>query len=134
MTRTPSTSVDVFGRAVQHVKYGLPSYLSDAVVKDLAERDRIGRRTYGVPLMSHNGRDPLIDLYEELLDALVYSTQWDAERGRATKGEITTELIVLVGEVANRILLREGSNGILANREPQPLPEVVYTGGTNGTD
>lgn len=82
--------------------------------------------------MSHNGRDPLIDLYEELLDALVYSVQDDAEWGRPTKGEITGQILFLTGEVARRILMRGGRGGILAHRKPQPMPEVVYTGGSNG--
>ena len=36
-------------------------------------RDCLGRQRYGVPLTPHNGRDTLRDLYEELLDAAVYT-------------------------------------------------------------
>jgi hypothetical protein len=39
---------------------------------DLRARDEKGRTTYGTELISHDGRDTLRDLYEELLDAAVY--------------------------------------------------------------
>jgi hypothetical protein len=38
----------------------------------MAARDRIGRERYGVPLATLNGRNHLIDAYQEQLDALVY--------------------------------------------------------------
>ncbi|MDP5253349.1 MULTISPECIES: hypothetical protein [unclassified Vibrio] len=45
------------------------------VMKDLTDRLAKGMDTYGVPLMSNNGRDALKDLYEELLDAACYVKQ-----------------------------------------------------------
>lgn len=50
------------------------------VVRDMVERDRVGRERYGVPLRAFNGRDGLRDLYEELLDAVVYLRQVLEER------------------------------------------------------
>lgn len=47
----------------------------DLVVADMQARDAEGRRKYGVPLQPHNGRDALVDLYQELLDAVVYIRQ-----------------------------------------------------------
>jgi len=44
----------------------------DLVMKDIATRDRHGFEKYGVRLQPFNGRDTLRDLYEELLDAVVY--------------------------------------------------------------
>ncbi len=52
----------------------------DLVVADMSARDKEGRRKYGVPLQPHNGRDVLIDLYQELLDAVVYARQAIFER------------------------------------------------------
>ncbi len=52
----------------------------DLVLADMAARDAEGRRKYGVPLQPHNGRDPLVDLYQELLDAVVYARQAIYER------------------------------------------------------
>jgi hypothetical protein len=50
------------------------------VLDDMESRDREGRRKYGVPLQPHNGRDTLIDLYQELLDAVVYTRTLIYER------------------------------------------------------
>jgi hypothetical protein len=53
----------------------------DALDADMAERDAIGRKRYGVPLTSGNGRDSLIDAYQECLDAVVYLRAWLDEHG-----------------------------------------------------
>ncbi len=44
----------------------------DLVVNDMAERDRIGEQKYGTRLQPHNGRDFLVDAYQESLDLGVY--------------------------------------------------------------
>jgi hypothetical protein len=38
----------------------------------MKDRDRIGREKYGTPLQPHNGRDSLVDAYQEALDLCVY--------------------------------------------------------------
>ena len=52
----------------------------DLVVADMQERDRIGRQRYGTPLQPGNGRDALVDAYQEALDLAVYLRQAIAER------------------------------------------------------
>ena len=42
------------------------------VIEDMKDRDRIGREKYGTPLQPHNGRDSLVDAYQEALDLCVY--------------------------------------------------------------
>jgi ribosomal protein L37E len=42
------------------------------VITDMRERDQVGRQRYGVPLTSGNGRNHLVDAYQELLDYVVY--------------------------------------------------------------
>ena len=42
------------------------------VVKDMEARRQFGIDKYGTPLQVGNGRNHLIDLYQELLDAVVY--------------------------------------------------------------
>ncbi len=42
------------------------------VVADMRERDRLGRERYGTPLTVNNGRDQLVDAYQEALDKAVY--------------------------------------------------------------
>jgi hypothetical protein len=44
----------------------------DLVHEDLDERAALGRATYGMNLMSDNGRDHLIDAYQEALDLCMY--------------------------------------------------------------
>jgi hypothetical protein len=44
----------------------------DLVKKNLDERRKKGIETYGVPLRAGNGRDMLIDAYEEALDLACY--------------------------------------------------------------
>ena len=50
------------------------------VIDDMKQRDSKGRSVYGTPLMSHNGRDALIDAYQEALDLAVYLRQEIQER------------------------------------------------------
>jgi len=52
----------------------------DLVMTDMRARDAEGRRKYGVPLQPHNGRDPLVDAYQEALDQAVYLRQAIYER------------------------------------------------------
>lgn len=50
------------------------------VVTDMIERMAIGMGKYDTPLMTNNGRDPLIDAYQEALDLCVYLRQAIEER------------------------------------------------------
>ena len=55
----------------------------ELVIDDMRERDHAGRAKYGVPLQAHNGRDALIDAYQEALDLCVYLRQLIEERNHA---------------------------------------------------
>lgn len=50
------------------------------VIKDMEDRDRLGRARYGIPLRPQNGRDALVDAYQEVLDLSVYLRQEIEER------------------------------------------------------
>lgn len=52
----------------------------DLVIADMHERDAVGRERYGTPLQPHNGRDALVDAYQEALDLVVYLRQAIEER------------------------------------------------------
>lgn len=52
----------------------------DLVMADIEQRDEFGLRKYGTRLQPGNGRDVLMDLYQELLDAVVYCRQAIYER------------------------------------------------------
>jgi hypothetical protein len=58
----------------------------ELVIADMRERDHSGRAKYGVPLQAGNGRDALVDAYQEALDLAVYLRQAIEERDdRATR-------------------------------------------------
>lgn len=52
----------------------------DLVIADMRERDSVGRQRYGTPLQANNGRDALVDAYQEALDLVVYLRQAIEER------------------------------------------------------
>lgn len=52
-----------------------------SALDDMHERDAIGVRKYGTRLQPNNGRDPLVDLYQELLDGAVYAANDAIEQG-----------------------------------------------------
>lgn len=52
----------------------------ELVIEDMAARDCVGRQRYGTPLQAHNGRDALVDAYQEALDLVVYLRQAIVER------------------------------------------------------
>lgn len=79
----------------------------DVVIADMRERDKLGEQRYGTRLQPHNGRDALVDLYQELLDATVYVRQEILERidwkARAEKAERErAELAAAVRLLADR--------------------------------
>lgn len=43
------------------------------VMRDIADRRQVGISRYGAALQTWNGRDNLLDLYEELLDGAIYA-------------------------------------------------------------
>lgn len=54
--------------------------IQDLVMKDLAERKAVGIKRYGTALQPHNGRDALLDAYEEAQDLCMYLRQAIYER------------------------------------------------------
>lgn len=53
------------------------------VVDDIVARARMGVARYGTPLRTFNGRDPLVDCYQEALDLVFYLKQHLMERESA---------------------------------------------------
>lgn len=60
--------------------------LIDLVLTDMHSRDAVGRARYGIPLTPGNGRDNLIDAYQECLDASVYLANELVEQGVGLDG------------------------------------------------
>lgn len=52
--------------------YDASERLVTLVKRDMAERHELGKKRYGTPLTADNGRDHLLDAYQEALDLVVY--------------------------------------------------------------
>lgn len=59
--------------------------IHDLVISDMADRKELGIQRYGTILQASNGRDHLIDAYQEVLDLAVY-LRAEIEKRRA-RGE-----------------------------------------------
>jgi hypothetical protein len=55
--------------------------VQQALINAIAARRELGIRKYGQPVMTHNGRNPLRDAWEEVIDLAVYLTQMMLEAG-----------------------------------------------------
>ncbi len=66
------------------------------VIKDMENREKLGIDRYGEPVQTFNGRDSLLDAYEEQLDKIVYLKQHMEELK-----ELGNELLIILEE-ANR--------------------------------
>jgi hypothetical protein len=60
-------------------------------MKDLKARSNMGRAKYGTRLKTNNGRDALMDAYQEILDALMYLKQEIMEREDPADGPLWKE-------------------------------------------
>ena len=82
-----------------------------ALLKDMTDRDAWGRSKYGVPLQPFNGRDALVDLYQEFLDAIVYTKQYEIENPNdPSLTSVYLMLKLLVYTVREKLLAREVAN------------------------
>lgn len=80
----------------------LPS-IQALVMQDLQSRTELGVQRYGTPLQPFNGRDALLDAYEEALDLATYLRQVRYER--ATIARTLREIASDVHEdLAGRIM------------------------------
>lgn len=67
---------------------------------DMKERHEVGVKRYGVPLRVWNGRDPVVDAYQEALDLVVYTQQ-----ARARLGGFSLTVRLSAGDIhARRVL------------------------------
>lgn len=58
--------------------------IHEQVIEDIKRRAEVGKQNYGTYLQANNGRDPLLDAYEEAQDLALYLKQAILER-EATK-------------------------------------------------
>lgn len=81
-----------------------------ALREDLFERSEMGTKKYGTPLRVHNGRDPLVDLYQELQDAIMYSAQCRLETGFDSGSNLFELLCQIASQVAGELDKRNGNS------------------------
>jgi hypothetical protein len=79
----------------------------ERIIGDMRERDRLGRERYGTPLTANNGRDHLIDAYQEVLDGSVYLRAEIEERPNPALTNLYNRVLLLI--VAMRSMLDERS-------------------------
>ncbi len=94
---------------------GLPVFLD--VIKDITERVKVGVERYGEPLKPHNGREALVDLYQELIDAVMYTRQRITEENEATDELVELRRLVESLELANAVLIDERDNAFKKTSE-----------------
>lgn len=66
--------------AKQPTPKGSGTPIIDLVIADLETRAKAGEKKYGEQLKAHNGRDSLLDAYQEALDLCMYLRQAIEER------------------------------------------------------
>jgi hypothetical protein len=113
----PSSAIEVLKKGVRGYA-GLPPRpeLHKAIVADMKERDKLGRDRYGTPLQACNGRDSIVDAYQEALDLRVYvenadlEGRFDDEEGNMTPTGLLLMNIIdgLLVELRGRMTGKEG--------------------------
>ena len=76
--------------------------IQDMVIADIERRKKIGMERYGTLLQPHNGRDALLDAYEEELDKIQYMKQWIVERDDHRAEGAAAEREKIVGYLRHR--------------------------------
>lgn len=68
--------VEVWASAIADLKpQAVAGSVAVLLLEDMVARDTDGRKKHGVPLTAHNGRDAMLDAYQEQLDAVAYFHQ-----------------------------------------------------------
>lgn len=85
----------------QPTPHGKGPAIAALVCADIMARNELGVKKYGEALRAHNGRDALVDLYQELLDGAQYLRQELEER------HVRPSLIPLLQRVCTYIESKE---------------------------
>lgn len=92
--------------------------VQDQVIADIEERKKVGIQRYGTVLQPFNDRNPMQDLYEELLDGAMYAKQNMIER--ETIAEFTRSVYEASGDPQR---VREIVDGL---RRQFGLTDITY--------
>lgn len=104
------------------------------VIKDMCDRHASGVAKYGVPLQAGNGRNPLVDAYQELLDQLAYMRQCIEERAAMLREieQLRSKEAQLMMEI-ERLRLMAAPIAGTTGQETSPGSEAK-AGGQDGAD
>ena len=80
--------------------------VGEYLIKDIKTRMESGKKTYGKYLFTDNGRDAILDLYEELMDACFYIKQFMLER------DLRERLLASTRPTSFRNFKKQLTNGI----------------------
>ena len=72
-------------------EHGIQTSALAATLVDMQDRDQMGLEKYGTRLQPFNGRDGLVDTYQEFLDACVY-LRLSIHEATTTTGETPADL------------------------------------------
>lgn len=75
--------LDSVGTSIQPPPKGEGKDVTDLVMQDMVERRTAGTVKYGTPLKTNNGRNALVDAYQEALDLVMYLRQAIEEQADA---------------------------------------------------
>ena len=89
----------------------------EALCAEAMGRDAFGRAKYGTPLQANNGRDPLVDAFQEALDLAVYLRQAQVEDVDDVRSHYQAALRLVVG--LYRILAKRAAGGGGSHEPPQ---------------
>jgi hypothetical protein len=95
----------------------IQTQMKKVLLEDITYRSSIGLDRYGTRLKTHNGRDSLIDLYEELLDAYFYAMQHELENSSAMT-EVIIEIVEEALSSCLTLLAARESSGFLKKYRP----------------
>jgi hypothetical protein len=93
----------------------------DKIAEDIEARIRLGEKKYGTRLKSHNGRDAVLDLYQELLDSLNYAMQCDIEG--IDNGNLFDRIANITIDVARLMADRAAAPNLSALQQLENLSE-----------
>lgn len=110
----------VLAPTLEHVRATLVD--GERVAIDLENRAVGGVEKYGVPLQTHNGRNALVDLYEELLDAVMYATQANMENPTAETSYALDLVIDALAGTTQALRYKQPKRGYLEDFPEQPHP------------
>lgn len=77
-------------------------HIADLVIEDLVKRKKLGEERDGIPLQAFNGKNALVDAYEDVLDLAQYIRQ-EIEKNAVLKRkvELADKLVDIVEKLCD---------------------------------